>query len=356
MATTAYPVGAPEAVELWSRRLAREALKKTYVQRFIGDSSDSLIQIKDETSRGPGSRVTCILLNLLEGDGILGDGTLEGNEESLETFTDNLFIDQLRHAVRSDGKMTEQRIPFSIRDNAMDVLAKWFSDILDTSFMNQIAGNTAQTKLQRTGNNAPIAPDAASAFRADKNKTTDQSLDQGDEMTLSLIDDLLVTAKVRSPQIRPITMNGNEYWCMFLSTEQSRDLQKDVATVGANWQRIHEAALAGGDLTENPIFTGALGMYKNVILHESTRVPRGVNSTTGASVADTSRAILCGAQAAFLAFGQGHSFNNMGWTEELFDYGNQLGVSAALIYGMKKARFNNQDFSTLTLTTFAEGA
>ncbi len=54
----------------------------------------------------------------LSGAGVAGDGTLEGNEEALTTYSDNIFIDQLRHAVRSAGKMTEQRVPFSIREEA----------------------------------------------------------------------------------------------------------------------------------------------------------------------------------------------------------------------------------------------
>jgi len=54
----------------------------------------------------------------LDGAGRQGDDTLEGFEEKLTTYVDNVFIDQLRHAVRSGGKMTEQRIPWSIREEA----------------------------------------------------------------------------------------------------------------------------------------------------------------------------------------------------------------------------------------------
>ena len=44
MATTAYSVNSPEAVKLWSRQLAREALKATWFGKFVGDSSDSIVQ------------------------------------------------------------------------------------------------------------------------------------------------------------------------------------------------------------------------------------------------------------------------------------------------------------------------
>ena len=115
MATTAYGVNHPLAVKLWSKKLMREALKETFMSRFMGTSKDSLIQVKDETNKSAGDRVRVGLRMQLSGTGVVGDGTLEGNEESLTTYSDDLMINQLRHAVRSDGEMSEQRVPFSVR-------------------------------------------------------------------------------------------------------------------------------------------------------------------------------------------------------------------------------------------------
>ena len=87
----------------------QEALKMTLANRFSGEDSDSLLQLKDETSKSAGDRITTILRMQLTGNGIAGDNSLEGNEESLVTYTQNVLIDQLRHAVRSGGEMSEQR-------------------------------------------------------------------------------------------------------------------------------------------------------------------------------------------------------------------------------------------------------
>ena len=106
MAQTIYGVNNSEAVKLWSRKLMREALKATWASKFMGTDSNSLCQILDDTSKGPGDRITVILRSQLSAVGIQGDGTLEGNEEALSTAVDNVFINQLRHAVRSGGKMT----------------------------------------------------------------------------------------------------------------------------------------------------------------------------------------------------------------------------------------------------------
>ena len=100
----------------------------------MGKSSNSLCQILDDTQKGPGDRIRCTLRMQLGGAGIQGDATLEGNEEGLVTYTDDLVIDQLRHAVRSKGRMTEQRIPFSVREEGRMGLEDWWSDRFDSWF------------------------------------------------------------------------------------------------------------------------------------------------------------------------------------------------------------------------------
>jgi hypothetical protein len=51
--------------------------------------------------------------------------------------------------------------------------------------------------------------------------------------------------------------------------------------------------------------------------------------------------------------GQNNTPEKMSWVEELFDYENQLGVSAGMIFGAKKSVFNSVDFGTIVLSTYA---
>lgn len=133
MATTSYGVNHPMAVKLWRRKLFQEALKKCWLYRFMSKDDKAAIQIMDDTQKGPGDKITIGLRMQLTAAGVLGDSTLEGNEEALTVYSDSLFINQLRNAVRSDGKMSEQRIPFSIREQAKNGLADWWSDRINVS-------------------------------------------------------------------------------------------------------------------------------------------------------------------------------------------------------------------------------
>ena len=351
MAVTSYGVNASEAVKVWSRKLFRESLKSTWLAKFMGEGTDSALQVLDDLAKGPGDRITNILRMQLAGEGVEGDATLEGTEEALVTYTDNFLISQLRHAVRSAGKVTEQRIPFSIREEARQGLQDWFSDRIDTALFNQLAGNTAQTDTKYTGHNAAIAPDSAHKVTPGTvGGTAEASLSASQIMSFNLIDKAVEKAKVASPVIRPLRVDGNEYFLLFLHPYQVTDLRTD--TTAGNWFDVQSKAMQGGRVSDNPIFTGALGVYNGVILHESTRVPLGVN-TSDVAVSNTRRAVMCGAQAGVVAFGRDNGFSRMTWMEDLFDYGNQFGVAAGLIWGAKKNRFNSADFSTIVISTYA---
>lgn len=355
MATTAYGVNHPLAVKLWSKKLLREALKETYISRFIGSSKNSLIYEKDETSKSAGDKITVGLRMQLSGAGIEGDATLEGQEESLTTYDDSLLINQLRHAVRSDGKMSEQRVPFSVREEALDGLKDWWADRMDTAFFNQIAGNTAQADTRYTGHNATVAPSTTSGnariIYGPDDETTENSLSTAsasNNFQLTVIDKAIAVAKTATPLIRPLMVDGKPKYVMFLHPWQVYSLRTDATANRVTWYDTQKALVQGGD-KNNGIYSGALGEYNGVVLHESTRIP------AAPSVATVRRAVLCGAQAACIAYGrETPGDEKMSWVEEMFDYGNQLGVSAGLIWGLKKSRFNSIDFGTIVVSTHAE--
>ena len=106
MAVTTYGTNNALAVKLWSKRLSVEALKATWIYKFVGEGTEAMIQVKDETSKSAGDQITYGLRMQLNGNGVLGDGTLEGQEEALVTYSDALVINQLRNAVRSAGRMS----------------------------------------------------------------------------------------------------------------------------------------------------------------------------------------------------------------------------------------------------------
>src|SRR5205085_1860525 len=130
----------------------------------------------------------------------------------------------------------------------------------------------------------------------------DENLTNANLFSLQILDIMVERANTLSPLIRPIKVNGEKKFVGFLHDFQVTDMR--ISAGPGQWLDIQKAALAGGAASQSPIYTGALGEYNGVILHKWNRLPQGINSTTGVPVANTRRAVLCGAQAGAVGFGK----------------------------------------------------
>lgn len=387
MADTIFPLNDPLAVEVWGRKLYNEALKATEMMKFVGDTPDSVIQVRDELSASAGAKITYGLRMQLNGPGVTGDATLEGNEESLTRHTDSIIIDQLRHAVKVVGSVSQQRVPFSVRAEGESGLGDWWTGRIDTSMFNQLGGNTGQSLINYTGLQGTNAPSttAGNSRHLIADRFTDgayvgagtneatigghvSASNKEAPFRLELIDRAVVKARTLSPAIRPIKLNGMTCYAQFVHPHQVLQLRQN--STSGQWLDIQKAAMTGGLVSKNPIFTGALGMYNNTILHDAVRCPFGSNAQIGANTntdlgaaaagtTDIARSIFVGAQAGAIAFGRSYGYTGgnirFKWVEVLRDYENQLGISAALVWGMKKTRFNGNDFGSIVVSSVSPG-
>lgn len=354
MAVLAFGTNDNSTVKLWSKSTEREILPKTLMGKFVGSGSGNIIQTKDEMSKSAGDRVRMNLQYLLSARGRTGNEVLEGNEEAPTFKTDDLVIDQLRNAVRYYGRIDKQRVVYDMRRDSRDQLSDWYADRLDTAFLNQVCGNTAQTDTAYTGLNATVAASTNNKLFAGS-ATTYATLTSSDTFDLSLVDKAVTRAKTlhhvySQPIIRPVKINGGDYYVLILHPHQVKAMRTSTST--GQWLDIQKAAMQGGAIGDNPIFSGALGVYNGVIFFESPRVPLGADTTT--AVASTRIAPLLGAQSCWLAYGrEGGKKERYLWNEETFDFGNEHGVAVSLISGMKKAIFNSVDHGVITIGTYA---
>jgi N4-gp56 family major capsid protein len=349
MAVTSFATGDNLAVKLWSKKIAVEALKQTWCYKFMGSDDNSVIQIFDDTQKSPGDRIRIPLRRLLTANGVLGDLTLEGNEERINYYTNDVYIQQLRHAVREGGKFTRQLVPFDIREHARASLQDWWADRIDYWFMNQLTGNTAQTDIRYTGLQSCVAPDSDHLVMPAGKTTLNDVVSASAIFTLTMIDVAVEKAKSLQVPIRPIMINGEEKYVLFMHHSQVTDMRVNTNT--GQWYDIQKAALQGGNVTNNPIYTGAIGEYNGTIIHASNRIP--LAQTAGSAVASTRVAVFAGAQACAMAFGRDNGPERFNWVEDYFDYENQFGVAAGCIAGMVKNTFNGSDFATIALPTYS---
>lgn len=130
MATTSFGVNDAMAIKLWSKMLAVAEREYLDIAPLIGEGDNSIIQLKSESRKGPGDKVTFGLRARLTGEGKSESEVAEGNGESLSIYSDAITINELGHVVgvRSDNTIDAQRVPFDLRQQSKDALGEWWSD------------------------------------------------------------------------------------------------------------------------------------------------------------------------------------------------------------------------------------
>jgi len=141
MSQTVIPFGDPKAAKKWSAALAVDQVKKSYFERkFVGTDDNAIIQRKTELESDSGDRISFDLSVQLRGGYTEGDQRLEGKEENLRFYTDEVRIDQARHAVSAGGKMTRKRTVHNLRAVAKNRLSDYWSRFMDELMFIYLSG------------------------------------------------------------------------------------------------------------------------------------------------------------------------------------------------------------------------
>lgn len=361
MSQTVVAFGDPKAQKRWSANLAVDTRKKSYFEnRFIGTDDNAVIQRKTELETGAGDRISFDLCVQMRNRPTYGDQRLEGKEESLKFYTDEVIIDQVRHAASAGGKMSRKRTAHDMRMIAKNRLGDYFSRLVDELFFMYLSGARGINQdfieaSDYTGfaGNSFDAPDASHQLYGGS-ATSKASLTSGDKLTTTVIEKAINKAEMMQaldPKVAnmvPVTNGADNQYVLLMSPFQEYDLRTNSTT--GQWLDIQKAA-ATAEGRKNPIFLGGLGLLNNTVLHKHRNVIRFSDYGSGSNVA-AARALLLGRQAAVVAYGTANGMR-YSWEENTKDYGNEPTVASGFIGGIKKTRFNGKDFGVLSIDTAA---
>lgn len=352
MALTNFGLLTQEQKTIWSMDLWKQARNYSFVNQFLGKDSNSIIQHVTELKKSEkGARAVLTLLSDLEGDGIAGDRTLEGNEEAMKSFDQVIRLDQLRHANRHEGRMADQKSIVEFRNNSRDVLAYWLADRIDQLAFLTMAGLAYSVKNSggtRTGSDLSYLEFAAdvkspSAKRVARWNGTTKALAIGGASTdVATADtpmwELFVQLKAyaKDNYIRGVKeKGGEETYHVFLSPQAMARLKLDTTYM----TNLRHAQPRGDG---NNLFTGTSVKIDGIYFHEFRHVPNTRLAASGskygaAGAVDGCQILFCGAQALGMA-----DIGAPEWVEKGFDYENQQGISVQKILGFLKPQFYTQ--------------
>lgn len=360
MAATIVAFGDPKAQKKWSANLAVDTRKKSYFEnRFIGTDDNNIIQRKTELETDAGDSISFDLCVQMRAKPTYGDARLEGKEESLKFYTDQVIIDQVRHAASAGGKMSRKRTAHDMRMIAKNRLGDYFARLVDELFFMYLSGARGINEdfiedLSYTGfaGNAMTAPDTGHQLYGGA-ATSKATLASTDKMTRGVIEKAVNKAEMmqardpRTANMVPVTNGADDQYVMLMSPFQEYDLRVSDTT---GWLDIQKAA-AAAEGRSNPIFKGGMGMINNTVLHKHRNVIRFSDYGSGSNVS-AARALFMGRQAAVVAYGTAGGLR-YSWEENTKDYGNEPTVASGFIGGIKKTVFNGKDFGILSVDTAA---
>ena len=363
MATTNFASLTSEQLTIWSRDFWRVARNMSFINQFAGSGPNAMVQrISELTQSEKGARAVITLLADMTGDGVVGDNSLEGNEEALRAYDVVVQLDQLRFANRLAGRLADQKSVVNFREHSRDALAYAMADRIDQLAFQTMSGIAYTTKnsgalrpVLNTGQNLgdlAFASDV-SAPTSNRHRRWDASsgLSAGDVTAVASADTIkyesivALKAYAKDNYIRGIRGAGNEeVYHLFVTPQVMADLKLDSDFLA----NVRNAGVRGPN---NQLFSGTSSlMVDGVMVHEFRHVFNTANATSGSSSNAGAAGYKWGANAdvngsACLFVGaQALAMADIGLpeiTEDTFDYGNQNGISIGKIFGFKKPVYNS---------------
>ncbi|MEY5062018.1 MAG: hypothetical protein RIS45_1939 [Planctomycetota bacterium] len=346
MANTEFGTADAQTVKVWNADCIREAIGETYMKRFLGEGQDSIIKWQKDLEESAGDEIKYDLRVQDRNPGVQGDTRLKDFESRLQFYQDSVKIDQLRQG-HAFGRMSQQRTLHDLRKESRASLASWFARNFDGLMFAYLAG-TAGTDSEAVSNILGSGGFAGNALAA---PDSNHVITTGTSMVLANIDRLVARAKTLNPRIRPAMVDGSPKYVLVMHPHTVYQLKIALSASAISWATIQ--ANAGMRGSDNPLYTGALGEYGGVILHESEYIPR-------VTASGLTHNLFLGANAGVFALGNAYDKIDRGkmgggsffkYHEDTDDHDNQKAVSGACIFGIKKTRFNSEDHGVIRLST-----
>ena len=377
MANTNFAALTSEQLTIWSRDFWRVARNMSFINQFAGSGSNAMVQrISELTQSEKGARAVLTLLADMTGDGIVGDNTLEGNEEALRAYDIVVQLDQLRFANRLSGRMNDQKSVVNFREHSRDALAYAMADRMDQLAFLSLAGiaytlknNGALRPVMNSGQNLgdlAFSSDV-SAPTSNRHRRWDATnkLVAGNTSAVAAADTITyeclvqLKAYAKDNYIRGLRGAGNEeMYHLFVSPQVMADLKLDSDFL----TNVRNAGVRG---PSSSLFSGSSSlMVDGIMVHEFRHVFNTSGAITGASGNAGSAGYKWGADAnvsgaaCIFAGAQALAMADIGIpeiVEDSFDYGNQNGISIGKIFGLKKPVYHsdvsgqNEDFGVIRL-------
>lgn len=356
-------------------------LRMSGFDRYMGRGTNAIIRTISSSVTDGGKAVVMPLIGLIRGEGVSGSQVLEGNEDDMDTYADEIRVNWRRNAVKVP-KSTSYNTSLDLLNAAKPRLRDWAANVvLKKALVQQMQGivvpGVSVTDADGTSYTAPdtVIP-YAQATAAQRNTFVVNNSDRilfgadianassgvmatalatidntNDKLTPALISKAkriaqetasltATTANNISPITPYTTADGEEWFVMFVHPRAMRDLRNDATMMQAN----RDARERGEN---NPLFRGGDLLWDGVIIREMFDLE--LIAGAGASGIDVAHNFLAGQSALAVAWGQEPRVI----TDRDQDYQFRPAVAVEELIGVKKTSFAGKVYGGISVFTAA---
>jgi len=342
MAETVFVTNNNLTRKKWAKELYSILMPATEINDLVGTGPNSIIEMRSDLGKGEGDQITFGIQLPLSGEGVVGDDTVEGNEEKMIFKDFKSTVQELNHAVSTGGKMNEQRIPYNLMQSAKAGLQYWWADKLSALAFAHLCGDITYRIAGKEFAQNPTAPDSSHILRVN-DQASDSAITSADTIDLAFLDRMKQLAEVPTGancyKVRPLMIKGKKYFRVILHNYCFDALRRNTNV--AEW----------GDLLRN---AGKLAMpnveieYNGMLISKSERITQSEADSTDSS-AGCFRNVFLGAQSAVMAWGgAGESKSTtMSFVPYTTDADRYVNIRGGGILGIKKTVFNSVDYGII---------
>lgn len=359
---------------VWKKDYLKSYVRASGFLPYMGRGESSIIRVMRDLTTQAGSSIIVPLILELTGRGVEGAEVLEGNEEEMENFGDQVRVNWKRHGVVVP-KSTSFKTEIDLLGAARTRLQTWHKVNLRTSLINAFKSIIIPGVLDADG--VPLADTAVmydSATAGQRNTFLANNVDRmlfgslyanssslnwatalgtidatDDKMSAKVIQMAKSLAKQTTNSASGMAINpyqddataGREWYVMFMGSDDFGNASRDPTILAAD----KDARERGVDT--NPIFQGGDRIYDGVILREIPELTPIVGA--GAAGVNVGRSFLCGQGALAVAWGQDPTPRS----DMDRDYKFRPGVAIEELRGQKKTSFKGINYGVTEVFTAA---
>lgn len=342
----------PSQILNWRHKAYKAYRDNLFWKNFQGKNGSGVVERVTEISkndRGTTGAMLRLIADLPTG-GIIGDNQVMGRQARLQTYWQQINIDQISNAVENKGRLDTQGSVDDFRTEGRERLARVDAQTWDELHFLTASGigynlnYDGSTRVPLPGqddlNDLVFAADVAppSANRHFNWTGSAGGLAAGDTTTIAatytpaygMVIDAMTEA--RSRRLPPIRVGGQDYYVLLIHPRTYGALKKDPDFRTAVIQGMPRSA-------QNPVFTGATITMDGAIIHTHNLVFNTRGAASGAKwgaggAIDGTRSLLLGAQALGLA-----DLEVPQMEEESIDHNRRQSICIEHMGGLKKPQF-----------------